>query len=187
VPIQHALDYTTYTAASDSLLRRGLHPRLQCTALQRCQHSIIRWPGRLYHGLFAFDVMHTVYINYIGYLQDVLLSLLPPIAQRTLDSRVLKFTSFRNPHDGTSSKRVTSLTSIGYMTAELRVLHLFIWAHAVGSKAEIFPAVLRDDVLTCITSLQIICFSVRGKLPFTEAEHRYLNSAKYHVSLIISV
>ena len=159
--------------ACESLLRRGIHPQLQCTALRICEHSIIRWPGRIYHGLFSFDVMHVVYINYIGYLQDALLLTLTDAQKKKLDTRVLNFTSFRNPHDGTSSKTVTSLTSIGYITAELRVLHLFIWGHAVGSKCEIFPADIRDDVLTCIASLQIICFSVRGKRPFTEAEHRY--------------
>ena len=160
--------------AEASLKRRGLHPHRVCTAINNCQHVIMRWPGRIYHGLFAFDVMHVLYINCIGYLQDALLSLLTPAQKKRLDRRVRSFTAFRNPVDGVTTRKVTSLTSIGYMTAELRVIHLFIWSHAIGSKAEIFNEGLRDDVLAAICSLQVICFSVRSKRPYTETEHKFI-------------
>ena len=160
--------------AADSLRRRGIHPYQLCSAITNAKHSIIRWPGRIYHGLFAYDVMHGLYINSIGYLQDTLLSALTAQKKIELDKRVLRFTSFRNPHDGSTSRKVDSLTSIGYMTAELRVLHLFIWSHAIGSKAEIFVEGIRDLVLSAVSSLQIICFAVRGKRPFTVEEHRYI-------------
>lgn len=171
-------DEITTKEAAESLKRRGLHPKHLCTAINQLRHSIIRWPDRIYHGLFAFDVMHVLYINCIGYLQDILLSAMTPTTQAELDSRVQAFTSFRNPIDGTTTRKVTSLTRIGFMTAELRVIHLFIWSHALGSKATILAEEVREDALTAICSLQIICFSVRGKRPFTESEHRHI--FEYH-------
>lgn len=160
--------------AQRSVKRKGLHPSHRCTALSKCQHVFIKWPGRIYHGLFAFDVMHILYINWIKYLQETLLSTLTKTQQKLIDQRVRSFSPFLTPDDGTTSRNVTSLSRIGYMSAEARVLHLFLWSHAVGSEAQIVEPTLREDVLSCISSLQVMCYSVRGKLPFTEAEHRCL-------------
>ena len=154
--------------------RQGLHPHRRCTALMKCHHSIIEWPDHLYHGLVAYDVMHILYLNWIKYLQEVLLSTMTKTQQQLLDRRVRCFSPFVNPDDGTTSRKVTSLSRIGYMSAESRVLHLFLWSHAVGSEALIMESALRQDVLSCICSLQVMCHSVRAKLPFTEAEHRYI-------------
>ena len=166
------------TEAVASLDRRGIHPYHLCTAISNARNCIIRWPGRMFHGLFAYDVMHCLYINSIGYLQDTLLEALTKRRQKEVDRRVRSFTPFRNPHDGSTSRKIDSLTSIGYMTAELRVLHLFIWSHAIGSKALIFPEEIRDLVLEAVKSLQIMCFAVRGKRPFTVEEHKYI--FEYH-------
>jgi hypothetical protein len=114
-----------------------------------------------------------LYINSIRYLQEALLDLLTPTKQKLLDARVLAFSPFRNPVTGQTSPKVTSLTRIGYLSGEQRVLHLFVWSHAVGSTAEIFEEGLREFVLKSICSLQVMCFAVRGKRAFTEAEHRY--------------
>ena len=89
-----------------------------------------------------------------------------------LDSRVRSFYPFRNPNDGTTSKKVTSLSRTAYSSAEVRVLHLFIWSHALGSKALILKPQLRANALSSLRSLQIMCYSVRAKLPFTADEHR---------------
>ena len=160
--------------AAESLSRRGVHPTLRCTALNNCRNCIIKWPGRICHGLFNFDVMHVLYINCIGYLQDALLDALTPKQQKLLDNRVQKFWSFKQPHTGVTSTKVSTLTRIGYISAERRVLHLFIWSHAIGSKAQIVPEHLRSHVLSAICSMQVICFSVRGKRPFTETEHKFI-------------
>ena len=106
--------------------------------------------------------MHTLYINSIGYLQEALLNNLTHAKKRQLDERVRNFMTFRNPSTGCTTRKVMSLSKIGYISAEMRVIHLFMWSHAVGSKANIFDPPLRSDVLKCICSLQIICFSVRN-------------------------
>ena len=160
-------------AAEDSLMRRGIHPHNRCTAIKNLVHCVISWPGRMYYGLVGFDVMHIVYLNWIKYLQETLLSTLTPTQRNQLNQRLLSFLPFRSPLDGTTSKKVASLSRIGYSSAEVRVLHLFIWAHALGSKALLLKPCLRNDALSAICSLQIICYTVRGKLPYTADEHRY--------------
>ena len=91
---------------------------------------------------------------------------------RCVHIRVRCFTSFRNPHDGSVIPTVKSLTRTSYMSGEQRVLHLFVWSHAIGSQAGIFPEHLRPHVLRAVCSLQVMCYSTRRKRPFTEAEHR---------------
>jgi len=56
----------------------------------------------------------------------------------------------------------------------MMVLHLFVWAHALGSRALLLPPAIQNDALIAVSSLQIICYSVRGLRPFTEVEHRFV-------------
>ena len=160
------------TPRPDSRMRHGLNPQRPVTALKRCKHSVLQWPGRIYHGLFAYDVLHVLYINAIRYFQEAVLDLLTPAKQKILDDRVRAFTPFRDPVTGRTTPKVTSLTRIGYLSGEQRVQHLFAWAHAVGSQAKIFLPELREHVVRCMCSLQVMCFTVRGKRAFTEREHR---------------
>ena len=55
-----------HDAAVASLKRRGIHPSRQCTALMGLQYCLLTWPGRIHHGLFAFDCLHTLYLNTVG-------------------------------------------------------------------------------------------------------------------------
>ena len=77
-------------------------------------------------------------------------------------------------HSGVTTKRVSKLSSIGYLSAEMKVVHLFVWSQALGSRGLLLDEDVRSDALTAISTLQIICYSVRGKRPFTEAEHRFV-------------
>ena len=70
---------------------------------------------------------------------------------------------------------MTTLSTTAYLTAEMKVVHLFLWSHVLGSRALFIPAVeIRHDVLVAFTNLQLICYSVRGLRPYTEAEHNYI-------------
>ena len=169
--------------AEQCLSRRGIHPHHRCTALANLVHCVIRWPGRLYFGLVGFDVMHILYLNWVKYLQKALLSTMTTSEQNDLNRRLLGFLPFRNPVDGTTCKKVTSLSKHAYSSAEVRVLHLFIWAHALGSKALLLKPELRNDALSAISSLQIICYTVRGKLSYTADEHRY----DFYITLSLTI
>ena len=157
-----------------SLSRRGLHPRWRCEALEDRQYCLIKWPGRIYSGLFAFDAMHVLFINCIDYFLDILLDSMTATMKATLDKRVLALTPFRNPADGRTTRRVRKLSSTGYLSAEMKVVYLFVLPHALGSKALLLPSNLRKDTLVAMSCLQIICYSVRGSRPFTRSEHHYI-------------
>lgn len=160
-------------AAASSLKRRGLHPDQQCTALLGLRHAVIRWPSRIFFGLFSFDIMHGIYLNCIGYLLDTLIDLLSPTVLKELDRRVARLPPFRGK-GGTTTRRVIRLSSSAYLTAEMKVVHLFVLPHVLGSNALLIPVQHRQLVMRAITNLQIICYSVRSKRPYTLREHRHV-------------
>ena len=159
--------------AVTSLIRRGIHPSKQCTSLQGLQYCVLNWPGRIHHGLFAFNCLHALYLNTCGYLLDALLETMTPTMKRELDARAVTLASFRDPK-GVTCKRLNKLSSTGYLSAEMMVLSLFVWTHALGSRALLLPEAVRGDALTALSSLQLICYSVRGNRDYTEAEHRHV-------------
>ena len=166
-------DAANAKSAAESLERRGIHPTHRCTALVDRKYSVIRWPGRMYFGLFSFDVMHVLNLNCVGYILDTLLENMTPTMKQQLDKRVKKYTNFRRSN-GVRSAYVGKLSSTGYLTAEKKVVSLFLWSHALGSKAMILPPAIRRDALIAITTLQTILHSVRRLTPFTLREHRYI-------------
>ena len=107
--------------AAASLSRRGIHPYRRVTSLDGRKHCVIPWPGRLYFGLFSFDIIHCLFINCIGYLLDALLESMTPRQKAELDRRVRLFTPFRNIVNGETTSRVTRLSSTAYLTAENKV------------------------------------------------------------------
>ena len=161
--------------SAKSLRRRGIHPFHECSAiLDDCSNATLSIPGRLFGGLCAYDIMHTVFIGAIGYLPEALVDILTPSQQKTMDSRSNKFSPLRNTVTGTSVRRIIKVTRLGYLTAEQKVIALFTTTHALGHRAAICPDDIRHDVLTAISSMQIICWVTRGKRPLTEAEHNHV-------------
>ena len=160
-------------SSSKSLRRRGLHPTITCSAIVGCC-TTLSIPGRLFGGLFAYDIMHVVFLNAIGYLLEAIVDLLTPTVRVRLDSRSNKLSPLRNPVTGKSVRRIAKATQLSYLTAEQKVIALYTMAHALGHRAEICPDDTRDDVLTAISAMQIICYVIRGKKPFTEAEHNHV-------------
>ena len=161
--------------SAKSLRRRGIHPTLECSAIvDDCSNATLSIPGRLFGGLFAYDMMHTVFIGAIGYLLEAVVEVLTPTKRSELDSRSNKLSPLRNPVTGTSARRVKKATQLAYLTAEQKVIALFTMTHALGHRAAICPDDTRHDVLNAISAMQIICFVTRGKRPFTEAEHNHV-------------
>jgi len=148
---------------------------MTCSAIDDCcSRATLSIPGRLFGGLFAYDIMHTVFIGAIQYLLDAIVDLLTPAKRVQLDSRSSELSPLRNPVTGKSVRRITKSTQLSYLTAEQKVIALFTMAHALGHRAEICPDETRHHVLTAISAMQIICRVTRGKKPFTEAEHNHV-------------
>lgn len=109
-------------AAKESLLRRGCHPTISCPAvLEDCRDAILPVPARLFAGLCAYDVMHTIYIGAVGYLLEAVLDLVTPSLKRQLDSRTVLFSPFRDKNTGSLARRAPKVTRLAYLTAEQHV------------------------------------------------------------------
>jgi len=117
--------------------------------------------------------MHTLFINCTGYLLDGIIDSLTPTLLAELDRRVRTFTSFRD-ENGVATRRVTKLSSAAYLSAEMKVVHLFVLSHALGSRGTLLPLRIRHDVLVAISCLQTICYSVRNSRPYTREEHCFI-------------
>ena len=148
---------------------------MTCSAIvDCCSDATLSIPGRLFGGLFAYDIMHTVFIGSIGYLLEAIVDVLTPSKRVQLDSRSSKLSPFRNTVTGKHVRRIVKSTQLAYLTAEQKVIALFTMTHAIGHRASICPDETRNDVLTAISAMQIICRVTRGKKPFTEAEHNHV-------------
>ena len=162
-------------AAAASLKRRGCHPHIACPAItDHCKNATLTIPGRVFSGLYAYDILHVVYIGAIGYCLEAVVALLTPSKLKRLDAIAAKFSPFRDHITGKNARRIVRVTQLSYLTGELRVVVLFTMVHAIGHRAALFPEATRSDVLTCMSCMQIICSVIRGKRPFTEAEHNYV-------------
>ena len=69
---------------------------------------------------------------------------------------------------------MSKLSTTGYLSAEMMVLNVFVWSHALGSRALLLPPAVRQDALIALSSMQLICYSVRGLRDYTEVEHRFI-------------
>ena len=82
---------------------------------------------------------------------------------------------FRDPETGQTSRAPRgAITSQVGLTAELRVLAVFLTMHVLGSQASIFDTPthgrVREHVLTAGSSLVLILTAVRNKRPYTDME-----------------
>ena len=109
--------------------------------MQRCPRSLLTVPGRVFGGLFGFDVMHAIFINWCSYYLDRIIHDSMTVKMReTLDQRLEELWGrFRDPETGkTSRTSKRAITSQVGLTAEQRVLVVFLTQHVLGSQACIF-------------------------------------------------
>ena len=162
--------------AQSSLERKGLHAVKRCRLPSRCPNSMLSAPGRVFGGLVACDVMHAIFINWCSYFLSALHDILTLSMKKKLDERLeTLWGCFRNPETGETSRAPRgAITSQTGLTAELRVLVVFLTMHVLGSQASIFDTDthkrVREHVLMAGSSLVLILTAVRNKRPYTDAE-----------------
>ena len=153
-----------HAKAVKSLIRWGIHPSRQCTALMG-RTCLLQWPGRIHFGLYAYDVMHHLYINTISYCLDTLLDNMTPRQKRQLDARVRSLGSFRT-HEGVTSKRVSTLSTTGCLTAEMKVQVTHVThnmlptirytQHIHTSPTTCYPQYVAHNTLSTTCGLQVL-------------------------------
>ena len=159
-----------------SLERKGLHAVKRCRLPSLCPNSLLDAPGRVFGGLVACDVMHTIFINWSSYFLNDVHGLLTASMKEKLDQRMeMLWGRFRNPQTGETSRAPKeAITSQVGLTAELRVLAVFLMMHVLGSQGSIFNTDIhkrvREHVLIAGSSLILVLTAVRNKRPYTEME-----------------
>lgn len=160
---------------AESLKRIGFHPKIACTAILVDGKDItLRIPTRLFGGLYAYDLMHHLFINCIGYLVEAIMDVLTPAKQRCLDRLSALLGAFHDPATGEAARRVAHVTKLSYLTAEQKVTLLFTLTVCIAPAGKIIPEAIRPEVLTALAAMQTICYVTRGKRPFTEPEHNFV-------------
>ena len=120
------------------------------------------------------DVLHGIYQAWHGYLFDVL-GLLMPTAEaahrKALDAVVGGFV-LRDPQSGKRLRRLTSLLGKEGLTAEKRVILLFLLTNGLGTSASVLglPREVSAVALQCVSSCEIVFLACRNHRPYTEME-----------------
>lgn len=144
--------------------------------MQRCPRSLLTVPGRVFGGLFGFDVMHAIFINWCSYYLDRIHDSMTAKMRETLDQRLEELWGrFRDPETGKTSRTPKgAITSQVGLTAEQRVLVVFLTQHVLGSQACIFNTDtherMREHVLIAGAALVMILTACRRKRPYSERE-----------------
>ena len=159
-----------------SLERKGLHALKRCRLPTLCPRSLLSAPGRVFGGLVACDVLHAIFINWCSYYLTSVQGCTTPSMRQVLDQRLeTLWGRFRDPETGQTSRAPKgAITSQVGLTAEIRVLAVFLMMHVLGSKASIFATDtherVREHILTAGGSLVLILTAVRKKRPYTDRE-----------------
>ena len=120
--------------------------------------------------------MHTIFINWCSYYLQRIHDSLTASMKETLDQRMEgAWGRFRDPETGKSSRvPKNAITSQVGLTAEDRVLAVFLTIHAFGSQACMFDTRtherVREHVLVAGSCLVMILTAVRKKRPYSERE-----------------
>ena len=159
-----------------ALERKGFHALKRCRLPLRCPQSLLSAPGRVFGGLVACDVLHAIFINWCSYYLTAVHDCVTPSMKQKMDQRLETLCGrFRDPETGQTSRAPKgAITSQVGLTAELRVLVVFLMMHVLGSQASILDTPtherVREHVLMAGSSLVLILTAVRNKRPYTDRE-----------------
>lgn len=158
------------------LRRHGWHDTRRCGLLDVADACLLPGPqgGGPLRGIIGVDVLHGIYQAWHGYLFDVL-GLLMPTAEaahrKALDAVVGGFV-LRDPQSGKRLRRLTSLLGKEGLTAEKRVILLFLLTNGLGTSASVLglPREVSAVALQCVSSCEIVFLACRNHRPYTEME-----------------
>lgn len=83
-----------------------------------------------------------------------------------VDENVRRLPLFRNP-DGSGIRRFTSVSKVTYLTGARRITLVFVWAHGLGTGANMLPDVCRRPALAAIAALQTIILVCQGRRAYS--------------------
>lgn len=164
------------TKARARLKRHGWHPTRRCELLSTASKCLLPGPegGGPFRGIIGVDIMHGVFIAWSRYLLDALRKILPTAGskpRRALESFASTFV-LRDSVSGKRLRRIHSLLGKEGLTAEKRVIIVFLLATALGTDGTVLsiPPEVYQALVQCIVSAEVVFLSCRGHRPYTEVE-----------------
>ena len=172
----------TQKRARDQLQRHGFDNKRRCTMLDHAKLILVRNPRvvrqPLFHSVIYNDWLHWNK-NCCDYAFDALRGVMTNAMTIACDSNACQLPMFRNP-DGSGIRRFDQVCKNTYLTTARRVTLMFVWVHALGTRALILPQACRIPALTMLANMQIMILASQGKRAYTLRElHRlYVDRAR---------
>ena len=172
----------------EQLQRHGFDTKRRCTMLDHAQRILVRDPSVQRELLFAsvifYDLLHWE-LNCCDYGFKALLGVMSKRMQLECDNNVSLLPMFRNP-DGSSIRRFRQVSKITYLTTARRLTLMFVWVHALGTRALMLPRVCRRPALVLLASMQIMILASQGRRAYTtqEMDRLYVDTAREYFGAI---
>lgn len=164
--------------ARDKLHRHGFNYKKRCRLMDHADHCLLKtrqyglYPQmrHLHAGLFHYERMHVYFINYCTYCLEMLAKLVPPSQYGNVAKTCRQCQQFRDPDSGVTHPRLPDVLKMTHLTAERRVRAIFIWAHVLGTRAEVIEEPCRMQAKIVVATLQLLLISLRGHRPYSLRE-----------------
>ena len=157
--------------ARAKLSRHGWNYKRQCRMNEFTNNCLVQMPrfGLVpFAGLIHFERIHIFNLNFCTYCMELLTACVTDPVE--VSRRAKSCHQFRDPLTGVTHPRLPSLLKMTHFTAERRVRAIFIWAHVLGTKAEVLRPDARIHAQVAIATLQVLLIATRGHRAYTEPE-----------------
>lgn len=158
--------------AREQLYRHGFHKRMRCTLLDHANRILVRDPDNeiqlLFHGVVFNDLLHWM-LNCCDYVFDAVEGVMTKEMKLECDENLRQVPMFRDAR-GAGVRRFKVICSNSYLTSARRITLVFMWIHALGTKARMLPASCRTPALVAIAHLQIIILACHGRRSYSVNE-----------------
>ena len=164
--------------ARDKLYRHGFKYNKRCRLTVHADQCLVKtrqyglYPQmrHVHAGLFHFERMHVYFINYCTYCLEMLSKLVPPSEFGKVAKTCRECQQFRDPDTGVTHPRLPDVLKMTHLTAERRVRAIFIWAHVLGTRAEVIVEPCRMHAKIMVSTLQLLLIAVRGHRAYSLRE-----------------
>jgi len=164
--------------ARDKLHRYGFAYKKRCRLMVHADHCLLKnrpyglhpRMSPVHAGLFHFERMHVYFINYCTYCLEMLAKLVPRTQFGNVAKSCRECQQFRDPDTGVTHPRLSNVLKMTHLTAERRVRAIFIWAHVLGTRAEVIVEPCRMHAKIAVATLQLLLIAVRGHRPYSLRE-----------------
>ena len=174
--------------AREQLQRHGFSTKRRCTVLDHADNILVRDPTVQRESLFASiifnDLLHWEK-NCCDYGFDALLGVMTKDMRLECDNNASQLPMLRNP-DGSSVRRFQQVSKVTYLTTARRLTLMFVWVHALGTRALMLSRVCRRPALTMLAAMQVMILASQGRRAYTtpELNRLYVDTAREYFGSI---